>query len=549
MPNIEDQLQKKKPFKKKTYRSYLSLDETLEDVEHEKAIVSHSTDIPPLSNKTEPQVIISPEVTFSPAVHISPEVILSPEAHISPKVIIEPEVEILNSPNNSSKEMIKENLNSNNINILDSIPQVQNSPQVIFSPEVSFAPDYEIGFNSEHLKNSLQNNLTELLKETEPQVTFSPEVSLSPKVQESPQVDFSSPKQDKKTLGHFKNSKKFTSASKEENSNEHHQHAAVDNLIVHTMNLFKGFTRVPNSILQVLISGELTKHELQTLAVVLRLTIGFNRDEAPISLGVIQSLTGIQSSRISAALNVLIDKNLIKRKSGSINTPNLISVVFSDETSKVITQPKVQKSPQVTNAPQMQKSPETLGEKITVDLGLESHLQYIYNINKDTLSLSADFQSKYLGTMLKKEKERVFNLLKELKQIPNSDIETVLADVFENKIDTLGQPINSEIGYLETCFFKHSNWLKTRQNEKQKNEESKKRAEYAIKAEELQQQQESERWNKVVQAFNQKFKTEIEQNAIIEKYASKMTGPYSSIVPARRSFAIKEWFEELISEK
>ncbi len=35
MPDIEDQIQKKKPFKKKSYRSYLSLDETLDDLSDE----------------------------------------------------------------------------------------------------------------------------------------------------------------------------------------------------------------------------------------------------------------------------------------------------------------------------------------------------------------------------------------------------------------------------------------------------------------------------------------------------------------------------------
>lgn len=51
MPDIEEQLHKKKPFKKKTYRSYLSLDETLEDVSQDsKGQVEESKNQIPVIN-------------------------------------------------------------------------------------------------------------------------------------------------------------------------------------------------------------------------------------------------------------------------------------------------------------------------------------------------------------------------------------------------------------------------------------------------------------------------------------------------------------------
>lgn len=587
MPSIDEQLQKKKPFKKKTYRSYLSLDETLEDIGQPTAIdspsiletaVNKSSDVnnkPKIENS--PQVQIEPEVNFTPKVQITskvedkshgqisnnntdtktysnanisiPKIQNSPQVQIEPKVILEPEV--------------FEIKNENSVNILDSQvknydqnePRVNNTPQVYFSPEVKNAPKVQIEPQADLTINiditadltATENSASEI--ENTPKVAFAPNVLNTPKVNFKQQgIPIESCGSSIETTPAYKREAPKTRPSNQSETTEStnhfiHQHAAIENFNIHHPNMSKGFTRVPNSILQTLMSGDLSKNELQILSVVLRMTIGFNRESAPISLGVIQNLTGIQSSRISAALNTLSEKNLIKRKSGSINSPNLLSIVYSDEQSKIAIAPRAENAPKVEFESKVENTPKTLGAFRTLDLTCETHLQYINNIQIENLSQSSNFLKELVAPMMKKERERVLKLIEELKNESLDDIQLVFENVFSNKIDTFGAPIKSEIGYLETCFVKHKDWLKSQFREKREQLELKYRSELLKQAEAEQNKAANDEWNKIVLKFQEAFPTDVEQAEAINKYSAKMTGPYSNIFPARRSFAIKAWSE------
>lgn len=581
MPSIDEQLQKKKPFKKKTYRSYLSLDETLEDVEQPTAVGSPS--------------ILETAVNKSSDVNNKPKIENSPQVQIEPKVNFTPQVQITSKVEDKSHGQISNNHTDTKIssNAEISIPEIQNSPQVQIGPKVTFAPevieiknDYSVNILDSQVKTYDQNKPQ---VNNTPQVHYSPEVKNAPKVQIEPQADLTinrditadltatensareientpnvinAPKVNFEQQGILIESRcssiETTPAYKHETpktrpsnqsetteSTNHfiHQHAAIENFNIHHPNMSKGFTRVPNSILQTLISGDLSKNELQILSVVLRMTIGFNRESAPISLGVIQNLTGIQSSRISAALNTLSEKNLIKRKSGSINSPNLLSIVYSDEQSKIAIAPRAENAPKVEFESKVENAPKTLGEKSTLDLTCETHLQYIYNIQIENLSQSSNFLKELVAPMMKKERERVLKLIEELKNESLDDIQLVLENVYSKKIDTFGAPIKSEIGYLETCFVKHKDWLKSQFREKREQLELKYRSELLKQAEAEQNKTENDEWNKIVLKFQEAFPTEVEQAEAINKYSAKMTGPYSNIFPARKSFAIKAWSE------
>ena len=545
MPDIEEQLQKKKPFKKKTYRSYLSLDETLDS---ESISVSTSTNLlnqqgTAVSNAT---VTISPKVNNEPKVNLSPN-IFNPAQNIYVAVtdVIpgEKSNDALNaftdsplndiSPPTSDTHILKSDISSNKVQNSPKVnltPQVSNSPMGIISPDVIFEPKVE-------MKPQVILVSKEIIS---PEVIYLPQDKNEPKVSISPTDNAVSPAEIKDRTPNSKRINEYN--LKSDNQHLPYQHAAVDDINVHFANLMKGFTRVPNSILQVLISGELSKHELQTLAVILRLTIGFNREEAPISLGVIHNLTGIQTSRISAALNVLIEKNLIKRKSGTINSPNILSLIYSDDLSKVTLNPtKANISPKVRVSPKVEKSPETSGDKITEDLRSESHLQYINNKQKDSLSLSLEFKNNFILPLMKKDRERLFKLIDELKGVNANDIELVFEDVFLNKKDILGKSINSELGYLETCFFKHKDWLKSKLLKKQK-------AEFLSPAEQEQkkiEEEEAMEYNKRLSLFEKQFSSDSERLEQIEKYSRNMNGQLANYFPTRKVHAINSWYEEI----
>lgn len=588
MPSIDEQLQKKKPFKKKTYRSYLSLDETLEDVGQPSTTNLNSRtensrkESPEVHSKptaeNAPKVQNEPKVSFTPDIHntpmaeyghslavesnlhvnetslniqdFTPQIDNPPKGQNEPKVILTPMVnrvfnDDLVNPLNSIK-----NTDDQNAPEVTFVPDVQNEPKVIFTPKAQNTPETDLKVKTAIDDNSVCADTDVPIIQNTPKVVFAPNVHKAPKVNiEQTMAQFETQISNSDASQIFKAEKSKPKASTQTETTESanlfiHQHAAIENFNIHHPNMNKGFTRVPNSILQILMSGELSKNELQILSVVLRMTIGFNRESAPISLGVIQNLTGIQTSRISTALNTLIEKNLIKRKSGTINSPNLLSIVYSDEQSKIAISPRVENTPKVVFDSKVENPPQTLGEKSTLDLTCEKHLQYINNIHIETLSQGSVFLKDLIAPMMKKERERVLKLVDELKNESIEDIQLVFENVFNKKLDTFGAPIKSEIGYLETCFIKHRDWLKSQLKEKRDKLEHKFRSELLKQAEVEQSKAEDDDWNHIVLKFQEMFPTEDEQLSAINKYSEEMTGPYSNIFPARRSFAIKAWSED-----
>lgn len=90
--------------------------------------------------------------------------------------------------------------------------------------------------------------------------------------------------------------------------------------------LARGYTRIPNSLLMRLVSGDCSKHETQVLLLVARMTISFRRDKAPLSKSVIERFTGIRGSSALQALASLENAALIQRIPGDERRPSQIGL-------------------------------------------------------------------------------------------------------------------------------------------------------------------------------------------------------------------------------
>ena len=92
------------------------------------------------------------------------------------------------------------------------------------------------------------------------------------------------------------------------------------------MHMKKGFTRIPNDILEALCALNASGSEMRILLYIIRRTYGFNRDFAEISLSEISSAVGMDTAAISKVLKKLEGRKLIERRPAKGIRPQTISI-------------------------------------------------------------------------------------------------------------------------------------------------------------------------------------------------------------------------------
>ncbi len=71
------------------------------------------------------------------------------------------------------------------------------------------------------------------------------------------------------------------------------------------------FTKVPNIVLEALITSDFSSRELRVILAIIRLTLGFHREEERISASVISKSVGIDRSSAAKVVNELIERNAL----------------------------------------------------------------------------------------------------------------------------------------------------------------------------------------------------------------------------------------------
>lgn len=145
-----------------------------------------------------------------------------------------------------------------------------------------------------------------------------------------------------------------------------------------------GFSMMPNALIMAFISGEIDKSEFQILCLIVRLSIGYQKEFAELSLNQIAKLTGFQTTRISTLLKTLAEKEAIVRISGDSKKPNKLSL-SNKYKSNIINSPNVKKERYI------EKEGETLHQNFTSGVTSKNDVTLnIYNKynNINTLSQS-----------------------------------------------------------------------------------------------------------------------------------------------------------------
>jgi len=80
--------------------------------------------------------------------------------------------------------------------------------------------------------------------------------------------------------------------------------------------LENGFTRIANELLEALIKTKIPGEEIRIIWAIIRKTYGFGKKTDRITLGQLESQTGIPKKRVHRLIGSLVAKNMIVKKKG-----------------------------------------------------------------------------------------------------------------------------------------------------------------------------------------------------------------------------------------
>ena len=108
----------------------------------------------------------------------------------------------------------------------------------------------------------------------------------------------------------------------------------------------QGFTKVPNELLDMLMSNLLTSAERQVLMCVARKTYGFHKEWDAISLSQFEKNTGITRRHINNALKTLVAKRILAKRTGNAKSSNQWQILIGEENPYLVS-PETLVSPRV----------------------------------------------------------------------------------------------------------------------------------------------------------------------------------------------------------
>jgi hypothetical protein len=332
--------------------------------------------------------------------------------------------------------------------------------------------------------------------------------------------------------------------------------------------LVRGYTRVPNSLLMRMVSGECSKHEIQILLFVVRMTVSFRRALAPISKSVVEKFTGIRGSGVLHALAALESAGLIKRIPGNERQPSRVGLQLDPDWDWLQTESEQSSS--------VSRSASNLGRKTTqgsflsqgsnqsrdvfvprdrIDPvspgGINPTRNYIIQNNKNSLSQVSEKLRAYIDEVTpKRKRESEIKALQELQNdFSDEDIAECLNLVRERGIgrgEGEGNEVcHSPMAYLAKAMKETLAKVNAvREKEKLRLARVQQEAEQSLqKAEE--EAREKQEFEIKERAFNRAFLSGDRQQEVISELCRGM--PFSRHSVAARLFSIGKWWDSLNS--
>ncbi|MFH1727083.1 MAG: replication protein [Pseudomonadota bacterium] len=90
--------------------------------------------------------------------------------------------------------------------------------------------------------------------------------------------------------------------------------------------LATGYTKLPNKLLIVILSGKISRSETAIVLLILRLTVSFQRRQVNLSKRAIAKITGLQCSTVLKSIENLISLNIIEKEAGDNKSSNKYAI-------------------------------------------------------------------------------------------------------------------------------------------------------------------------------------------------------------------------------
>lgn len=304
--------------------------------------------------------------------------------------------------------------------------------------------------------------------------------------------------------------------------------------------LSTGYTRVPNSILMEMVSGDLSRNEMKILLLVARMTVSFNRRYVPLSKSVIERMTGIQGRAVLEAVQSLQNAGFLEKLPGNHKSPNRLGL--SQEAFQVFDSKEGAKQSEDTFGSPDERSTERLDKRSTYK---KENSETIGLRKKISLSGMSEGLRQYFSELKpRRKREAEFGAFEELSTDYSAEqVEACLNYLTKNGLPNNGAPCHSPMSYLAKAMSQVLPEVQAIAERKLRHEshvaavaaQKNKLVAEQIEAQEASAQRES--------AFLAAFPNPEDQDAIIEKYSSQfpMLRKGSLVL---RGLAITAWWED-----
>lgn len=316
--------------------------------------------------------------------------------------------------------------------------------------------------------------------------------------------------------------------------------------------LSTGYTRVPNSILMEMVSGDLSRNEIRILLLVARMTISFNRPMVPLSKGVIERMTGIQGRAILEAIQSLEKAGLIRKVAGDHNSPNRLGLVFEDNFGAQKAggnESSVAKASQDQNVPKPRDAfePRRPGENSPL---IKNNPETISIRKENSLSFGGKVLKNYFSGLKPERKRdaerRAFRELQ--KEFTDAQIEQCLSFLLEHGLPDSKAVCHSPMAYLSVAMNQVLQHVSELEKRRDLAELHARQREESARLQQVEFEKEEREKTERESAFQSAFPSEEEQLKVLERYTS-MFPLLGRNGPLLRSLAIGAWWSEVGSRR
>lgn len=328
--------------------------------------------------------------------------------------------------------------------------------------------------------------------------------------------------------------------------------------------LERGYTRLPNSVLMQLASGDFTRNEIKLALLVARFTISFQRKLAPLSKMVLERRSGLRGAAVLEALSGLVTKGLIEKQQGDQHRPNMLGLVLPADWD-ALTKPKreteatpVGNQTPVANPTQVEKAtpvtnpaPAPVGKATPAGVGNPTYFKDIKIYKNNSLSeLPVPLQKYFDELKPAKKREAEWQAFESLQgDYKAEDISECLELLQERGIKRRGpngeesQPCHSPMAYLSKAMGEIFGEVETRKKKARECIEREQREAESMREYEETQAREAAEWTKKEQAFVKALPEEDQQNEVIAELLGNLPIRPNSQVGRRMGVGL--WWEQL----